>query len=105
MMQTTYLKESPHRSLMCAGAVILMACSSVWIQLRRLINTGHGNFIDDSNELLPTQSTINKTVFALSLTLNFLTHSDNPKNSKYRGTVQFPLQFSKGVPAELHKIP
>jgi hypothetical protein len=65
-------RESPHRSLMCAGAVILMAFSSVWNQLRRLINTGHGNFIDDSNELLPTQSTSHKTVLALSLILNYL---------------------------------
>jgi hypothetical protein len=80
-------RESPHRSLMGAGAVILMVCSSFWIQLRRLIDTGHGNFIDDSNELLPTQSTIHKTVLALSLTLNYLTHSDNPKNTKYKGTV------------------
>jgi hypothetical protein len=91
---------------MCAGAVILMACSSVWIQLRRrLINTGHGNFIVDFNKLLPTQSTIHKMVLALSLTLNYFTHSNNPKNSKYRGTVYFPLQFSKGVPAQSHKIP
>jgi hypothetical protein len=72
-------RESPHRSLMCAGAVILMACcedSSI-----------PDNFINDSNELLPTLSTIHKMVLALSLTLNYLTHSDNPKNSKYRGTL------------------
>jgi hypothetical protein len=79
-------RECPQRSLICAGEVILMVCSSVWIQLWRLINTGHGNFIDDSNEL-PTHSTIHKTVLVLSFTLNYLTHSDNPKNSKYRGTV------------------
>jgi hypothetical protein len=89
---------------MCAGAVTLMACSSALIQLRRLINTKHSNFINDFDEL-PTQSIIHNIVLAVSLTLNYLTHSDNPKNSKYRGTVYFPLQFSKGVPTQLHKIP
>jgi hypothetical protein len=81
---------------MCAGAVILMACSSVWmIQLRRLINTRHSNFINDSKELLPTQSTIHKTALAFSLTLNYLTYSDNPKNSKYRGDGIVPTAVFK----------
>jgi hypothetical protein len=44
-------------------------------------------------------------VLALSLILNYLTHGDKPKKSKYRGMVYFPLQFSKGVPAQLHNIP
>jgi hypothetical protein len=88
-------RESPQRSLMCAGAVILMACSSALIQLRRLINTRHGNFVNDSNELLPTQSTIHKTVSTLSLTINYLTHSNNPKNSKYRGDGIVPCAVFK----------
>jgi hypothetical protein len=80
-------RESPHGSLICAGAVILMACSSVLIQLRRLINPRHSNFINASNELLPTQSTIHKMISALSLTLNYLTHSNNPRYSNTGGMV------------------
>jgi hypothetical protein len=90
-------REGPHRSLMCAGAVILMVFSSVLIQLRRLINTRHSNFSNDSNDLLPTQSTIHNTVSALSLTLNYLTHSNNPKNSKYKADCIVPTDVLKDV--------
>jgi hypothetical protein len=88
-------RESPHRSLMCAGAVTFMACSSVLIQLRRLINIRHSNFINDSTELLPTKSSIHKAVSAFSLTLNYLTQSNNRKNSKYRGDGIVPTAVFK----------
>jgi hypothetical protein len=88
------IPQSPHRSLTCAEAVIIMACSSVWIQLRSLINTGHSNSIDDSKELLPTQSTIHKMVLALSLTLNYLT-ATTLKSPNTGGRYSSPCSFQK----------
>jgi hypothetical protein len=76
-------RQSPHRSLMCAGAV---HTHGVLLRLDPAVKTHQyqtWQLINGANELLPTDSTIHKTVWALSLTLNYLIHMDNFTKSKY----------------------